>query len=116
LDDHFAGYQRDDSSKRVAEGLVKSVELLDEIKTSIFHGADLIHQVLVMVSSKTKTVDAEHSELSVFRSLKGESKRFLRSFILTVGQQEDRSHFVWNLSISNGLQSKVEAAHNARAS
>lgn len=68
IDYNFIGNKRDDSSKGIAEGLVESTQLLDEVKGTVFESADLVHQIFVMISTKTEAMDAEHSKLVVLGS------------------------------------------------
>lgn len=116
MHDHFVGDQRDDSSEGVAESLVQSAELFNEIESTVLHGADLVHEVFVVVGSEAETVDAENAQLRILLPGQCLPERLLCALVLTVREEENRSDLIGDLSIPDGLEGQVHAAHDVGAS
>lgn len=116
MHDHLVGNQRNNSAEGVAEGLVESAELFNEIESAILHGADLVHEVFVVVCSETETVDAENTQLRILRPGQCLPKRLLCALVLTVREEENRSDLIGDFPIPDGFERQVHAAHDVGAS
>lgn len=56
----------DNASEGVAEGLIESAELVDEVKVAVLDGAHLRHQILIVVVAEAERMQAERPNVLIF--------------------------------------------------